>query len=75
MFRGLLEIRMNYSTFLLELSRALSTNNGARVAQLLGASGPAADDLLRDLKETSVSPSPRTNLKPNETQTKTRDGV
>ncbi|KAG8860519.1 COP9 signalosome (CSN) subunit [Tulasnella sp. 330] len=43
---------MNYSTFLIELSKALGTNNGARIAQLLKVNGPTADDLLRDTKET-----------------------
>ncbi|KAG9030370.1 COP9 signalosome (CSN) subunit [Tulasnella sp. JGI-2019a] len=44
---------MNYATLLIEISKALATNNGARIAVLLKANGPAADDLLRDMKETS----------------------
>ncbi|KAG8932094.1 COP9 signalosome (CSN) subunit [Tulasnella sp. 417] len=44
---------MNFTTFLVELSRALASNNGNRIAYLLSATGPGAQELLKDLKETT----------------------
>ncbi|KAG9045821.1 COP9 signalosome (CSN) subunit [Tulasnella sp. UAMH 9824] len=44
---------MNFTTFLVELSRALASNNGDRIAYLLSATGPGAQELLKDLKETT----------------------
>ncbi|KAG8901299.1 COP9 signalosome (CSN) subunit [Tulasnella sp. 403] len=43
---------MIYPVWLIELSKALAVNNGAKISYLLSISGPGAEELRKDLTET-----------------------
>lgn len=45
---------MNFSQWIAELTKALSSQDGYRVAELLSARGSEAQNLLADMRETSV---------------------